>query len=220
MEGESAAAGDGAVEGKVERAGDGTAEGKLESTVESTVEGTVEGTAEDLAPTTGAGSGSSAVLGDVSIQLDLTPANPSTPADLDPQQRAVVEHRGAPLLVLAGPGTGKTTTLIEAMVARLQGPDRLRPEQVLGLTFGRQAAADWRDRLISRLGGGLVPAVSTFHAYAFSLVRQHADQLGLMASPRLLAGHEEDIAVRPTTQPDPQRCRRLARSFTCCRGHS
>ena len=188
MEDELAAAGDGTAKGKGERAGDGSADGTVESTVESTV--------EDVAPTTGADSGSSAALGDVSIHLDLTPANPSTPADLDPQQRAVVEHRGAPLLVLAGPGTGKTTTLIEAMVARLQGPDRLRPEQVLGLTFGRQAAADWRDRLISRLGGGLVPAVSTFHAYAFSLVRQHADQLGLMASPRLLAGHEEDIAVR------------------------
>ena len=168
----------------------------MEDELAAAGDGTAKGTAEDVAPTTGADSGSSAALGDVSIHLDLTPANPSTPADLDPQQRAVVEHRGAPLLVLAGPGTGKTTTLIEAMVARLQGPDRLRPEQVLGLTFGRQAAADWRDRLISRLGGGLVPAVSTFHAYAFSLVRQHADQLGLMASPRLLAGHEEDIAVR------------------------
>ena len=43
------------------------------------------------------------------------------------EQRQVVAHRRGPMLVLAGPGTGKTTTLVEAMVERLQGPDRLRP---------------------------------------------------------------------------------------------
>src|SRR6185312_14595358 len=71
---------------------------------------------------------------------------------LDPAQRRVAGHRGGPLLVLAGPGTGKTTTLVEAVLARLDGPAALRPEQILLLTFSRAAAAELRDRIAGRLG--------------------------------------------------------------------
>ena len=39
---------------------------------------------------------------------------------LDPTQQAVVDHRGGPLLVLAGPGTGKTTTIVEAVASRIE----------------------------------------------------------------------------------------------------
>ncbi|HSU00756.1 MAG TPA: UvrD-helicase domain-containing protein, partial [Geodermatophilus sp.] len=54
---------------------------------------------------------------------------------LDPTQQAVVDHPGGPLLVLAGPGTGKTTTIVEAVAARIdRGVD---PEQILVLTFSR-----------------------------------------------------------------------------------
>ena len=85
---------------------------------------------------------------------------------LDEAQRRVVEHRGGPLLVLAGPGTGKTTTIVEAVVARIEaGAD---PEQVLVLTFGRQAAAELRDRITARLGRATKePLARTFHSYAF-----------------------------------------------------
>ena len=58
---------------------------------------------------------------------------------LDDSQRRVVEHPGGPLLVLAGPGTGKTTTLVEAVVDRIERRG-LSPEQVLVLTFSRKAA--------------------------------------------------------------------------------
>ena len=53
---------------------------------------------------------------------------------LDDDQQRVVDHEGGPLLVLAGPGTGKTTTLVEAIVDRIEtrGAD---PAQVLALTF-------------------------------------------------------------------------------------
>ena len=48
---------------------------------------------------------------------------------LDEHQRRVVDHPGGPLLVLAGPGTGKTTTIVEAVAARIEaGVD---PEQIL-----------------------------------------------------------------------------------------
>lgn len=118
---------------------------------------------------------------------------------LDAEQRAVVAHRGSPLLVLAGPGTGKTTTLVEAMVDRLVGPDRCELDQVLGLTFARKAAQEWRDRVAIRLGGA-GPQVSTFHSYAFALVRKHADTLRLQGPPRLLAGYEEQSTVHEIVQ--------------------
>ncbi|MEO9138592.1 MAG: UvrD-helicase domain-containing protein, partial [Jatrophihabitans sp.] len=64
---------------------------------------------------------------------------------LDDAQRAVVDHRGGPLLVLAGPGTGKTTTLIEAVAARARAG--VPVEQMLMLTFSRRAAQEMRDRV-------------------------------------------------------------------------
>ena len=51
---------------------------------------------------------------------------PERRVELDEQQQAVVDHDGGPLLVLAGPGTGKTTTLVEAIVDRIEDRRRTR----------------------------------------------------------------------------------------------
>ena len=70
---------------------------------------------------------------------------------LDEHQQRVVDHQGGPLLVLAGPGTGKTTTLVEAIVDRIEQRGAA-PDQVLALTFSRKAAEQLRDRVTARLG--------------------------------------------------------------------
>ena len=57
----------------------------------------------------------------------------------DAAQQAVLEHPGGPLLVLAGPGTGKTTTLVEAVARRVEGQG-IRADEVLVLTFSSKAA--------------------------------------------------------------------------------
>lgn len=132
--------------------------------------------------------------GQPALRLVRAPLSTTTP-ELDAQQRDVVAHRGSPLLVLAGPGTGKTTTLVEAMIARLTGPDACTPQQVLGLTFARDAARQWRDRVAVRLGGA-APQVSTFHSFAFAVVRKYPETLQLQGAPRLLAGYEEQSTVR------------------------
>jgi superfamily I DNA/RNA helicase len=89
---------------------------------------------------------------------------------LDASQQAVVDHASGPLLVLAGPGTGKTTTLVESVVERV----RLgaAPDEVLVLTFSRKAADELRERIAARLGRTVAaPAAATFHSFCYSLVR-------------------------------------------------
>ncbi|WP_129840674.1 ATP-dependent DNA helicase [Streptomyces sp. RFCAC02] len=114
----------------------------------------------------------------------------------DASQRAVVEHAaavGGPLLVLAGPGTGKTATLVECVAERVaRGTD---PERVLVLTFSRKAAAELRDRMTMRLGGR-APQATTFHSFAYAFLRAHQDR-ELFAEPlRLLSGPEQDLYLR------------------------
>ncbi|WP_418962866.1 ATP-dependent helicase [Streptomyces lavendofoliae] len=127
-------------------------------------------------------------------RLVRTPPVPVSPPLLDASQRAVVDHDGGPLLVLAGPGTGKTTTLVEAVAARIaRGTD---PERILVLTFSRKAAVELRDRMTARIGGVRAPQATTFHSFCYALIRAHQDA-DLFAEPlRLLSGPEQDLAVR------------------------
>ena len=114
---------------------------------------------------------------------------------LDAAQQQVVEHPGGPLLVLAGPGTGKTTTLVESVVHRVQarGAD---PESLLVLTFSRKAAGELRHRITARLGGTTrEPLAMTFHSYAYALIRREAQRAG-EPPPRLLSGPEHLLELR------------------------
>ncbi|MFF4842042.1 ATP-dependent helicase [Streptomyces collinus] len=138
-------------------------------------------------------------------RLVRTPPPEVDPPPLDAAQRAVVDHKTGPLLVLAGPGTGKTTTLVESVAARIAaGGD---PQRILVLTFSRKAAVDLRDRMALRIGAVRAPRATTFHSYCYALVRAHQDS-GLFTEPlRLLSGPEQDVAVRELLagQPDLER---------------
>jgi superfamily I DNA/RNA helicase/RecB family exonuclease len=129
------------------------------------------------------------------LRLVRTPRPVAGAPVLDAAQQRVVDHRGGPLLVLAGPGTGKTTTLVEAVVDRIER-DGLDPEQVLVLTFSRSAAAELRQRIAARLGRTVrEPLARTFHSYAFGLLRREAVRAG-EPQPRLLTGAEQDLLIR------------------------
>src|SRR5438132_6371698 len=120
---------------------------------------------------------------------------PSAPPALDGAQRQVVEHKGGPLLVLAGPGTGKTTTIVAAVADRIErrGVD---PERVLVLTFSRKAAAELRERITARLRRTTrEPLAMTFHSYAYALARREFVLAG-DEPPRLLSGPEQLLEVR------------------------
>jgi superfamily I DNA/RNA helicase/RecB family exonuclease len=102
------------------------------------------------------------------------------------------------MLVVGGPGTGKTSTLVEAVAARVaEGVD---PERILVLTFARRQANDLRHRIEARIAadGHRVlrePLVRTFPAYAYGLLRRAAAERG-EPSPRLLTGPEQDLIIR------------------------
>ncbi|MFF3665313.1 ATP-dependent helicase [Microtetraspora malaysiensis] len=120
---------------------------------------------------------------------------PHTAPVLDEHQRAVVEHGSGPLLVLAGPGAGKTTTIVESVVDRIErrGVD---PERVLVLTFSRKAAGELRERITGRLRRTTrTPLALTFHSYAYALLRREAVLAG-EPPPRLLTGPEQLLEVR------------------------
>ena len=113
--------------------------------------------------------------------------------------------RAGPLLVLAGPGTGKTTTLVESVAARIaRGGD---PERILVLTFSRKAAVELRDRMALRIGAARAPRATTFHSFCYALVRAHQDSDLFVEPLRLLSGPEQDVAVRELLagQPDLER---------------
>ncbi|MEV0765439.1 ATP-dependent DNA helicase [Nocardia sp. NPDC050435] len=115
-----------------------------------------------------------------------------------------------PWQVLGGPGTGKTSLLIDLAAERIAaGAD---PESVLLLTHSKQAARTVRDAVTARLAGpdgveGGVPGatreplVRTLHSYAFSVLRRHALVHG-NPPPRLLTGAEQDAVLREMLRGD------------------
>ena len=110
---------------------------------------------------------------------------------LDADQEAVVRWSSGPLLVLAGPGTGKTHCVAEAALARCR--EGAPAGSVLVLAGGRQAAAELRDRLARALAGAEPPQVATFHGFALALaMRAQPPEAPL----RLLSGAEQERAVR------------------------
>ncbi len=139
-------------------------------------------------------------------QLVPPPTAPMVPV-LDEHQRRVVEHPGGPLLVLAGPGTGKTTTLVEAIVDRVEQRGA-SPDQVLALTFSRKAAEQLRDRVAARLGRtSSTPMAATFHSFAYGLIRRYAPAELYAAPLRLLSAPEQDVILRELLTNSPESVR-------------
>src|SRR3954463_6525553 len=101
---------------------------------------------------------------------------------LTPEQAAAVRHGRGPLLLVAGPGTGKTRTLIHR-IAYLLASGRAAPAQILAVTFSVRAAGELRLRLAELLGPERAAGVSaaTFHAICARLLREHASVFGRSA---------------------------------------
>lgn len=92
--------------------------------------------------------------------------------DLNAAQHQAATAPRVPLMIVAGPGTGKTKTLT-ARIAHLIARQLVPPDTIVALTFTNKAAADMRQRVAGALGGGArLPAVATFHAFALRLLQE------------------------------------------------
>ncbi len=99
---------------------------------------------------------------------------------LDPEQRAAA-GAAAPLMIIAGPGSGKTRTLTHRIAAAIAS-QQVRPEQCLALTFTRRAAEEMRQRLATLLGRRAARlTVTTFHGLGLMLLREQPELAGLAA---------------------------------------
>lgn len=135
------------------------------------------------------------------------PVAPTARVSLDAAQQAVVDHAGGPLLVLAGPGTGKTTTLVEAIATRIER-DGVAPDEILALTFSRKAAEQLRDRVTARIGRTTTASMcSTFHSFAYGLIRAYAPWELYEAPLRLLSAPEQDVVLRELLADHPEAVR-------------
>jgi DNA helicase II / ATP-dependent DNA helicase PcrA len=137
----------------------------------------------------GQSAGGDAVTADPSPAADGLPADavvagsPAAggPAGLDPEQHAIVTCQDGPLLVVAGPGAGKTRVLTHAIAHRIGAG--LPPERCLALTFTRRARDELRDRLAALLGAHTADqvTVATFHGLGLLILREQCKLLGLDA---------------------------------------
>jgi len=99
---------------------------------------------------------------------------------LNPEQKSAVLYRGSHLLVVAGPGTGKTLTLTHR-IAHLIRRGIAKPKQVLALTFTRKAAREMEHRVSKLLEGSVADEVNvaTFHGFCLEILRSEGDKIGL-----------------------------------------
>ena len=110
----------------------------------------------------------------------------SDPADLlsglNPAQEAAVTHAGAPLLIIAGAGSGKTRVLTHR-IAHLIATGRARPGEILAITFTNKAAAEMRERVTALVGpAGERMWVSTFHSACVRILRREHEAAGLRST--------------------------------------
>ena len=136
---------------------------------------------------------------------------PDLLAELNPQQRAAVEHAGSPLLIVAGAGSGKTRVLAYRIAYLLAQRD-VAPGQVLAITFTNKAAAEMRQRVTALVGRrAAVMWVSTFHSMCVRILRREAAMLSGLTSSfsiydsddtrRLIAMVARDLDLDPKRYP-------------------
>jgi ATP-dependent DNA helicase UvrD/PcrA len=102
----------------------------------------------------------------------------SRPFIPDERQRQAIEHVDGPMLVVAGAGTGKTSVLTHR-IEYLVREGHAQPDEILALTYTRNAAGEMRDRVRSLLGGKTVHA-TTFHDYCLDLLKRCGKDFGVL----------------------------------------
>jgi len=153
-----------------------------------------------------------------------TPSAPATPASgstmldgLDPEQRAAAEITEGPLLIVAGPGTGKTRTVTHR-IAHLVAECGVGPEACLAITFTRRAAGEMGERLERLLDdhAARVP-VRTFHALGLEILREHADRVDLPPAFTVAGDAERQALLAHAMGCSARKAARLVERIAVCK---
>ena len=115
------------------------------------------------------------------------------PAELTPSQLAAVEHREGPLLVLAGPGSGKTRVITQRVARLIESG--VSPYQILGLTFTNKAAGEMAHRVAELVPGARV-SISTFHRFCARLLRDRPEVVGLRSNYTIFDDGDQQSLMR------------------------
>lgn len=100
----------------------------------------------------------------------------NTYSQLNPEQRIAVDTIEGPVMVMAGPGTGKTQVLATRVANILKQQD-IDPQNILALTFTDSAAQNMRERIVSMIGtDGYYVNIMTFHAFASEVISQYPEK--------------------------------------------
>ncbi|KKM14901.1 hypothetical protein LCGC14_1701470, partial [marine sediment metagenome] len=138
-----------------------------------------------------------------------TPTRSPILAPLNPRQREAVEHTDGPLLILAGPGSGKTR-VIAHRVAYLIAENRVHPRRILAVTFTNKAAREMRDRVFDLVGRerGQDITLGTFHGVCARILRIDGEQIGVPRTFAIYDSADQVAAVKQAMQDlglDPKR---------------
>lgn len=131
--------------------------------------------------------------GRVTLHLREIEAGESAHFVPSPAQQLVIDHTSGAMLVLAGPGTGKTFTLTQAVTERITR-DGFEPSEILVLTFARKAADEIRERIALAAPSGSLPHVATFHSLALALVTEFGNSD--VSQPTLWSAPQQELSVR------------------------
>ena len=106
---------------------------------------------------------------------------------LNEKQREAVTHKNGPLLVIAGPGTGKTR-VITHRIAYLIREYGIKPENILAITFTNKAAQEMQERVIKEIGGqyGSRVKICTFHTFCHRTLRQHPSEIAGLSTDKAI----------------------------------
>jgi DNA helicase-2/ATP-dependent DNA helicase PcrA len=131
---------------------------------------------------------------------------------LNPAQKEAVLHQGSHLLIVAGPGTGKTMTLTHRIAYQIRS-QLASAEEILALTFTNKAAAEMRKRLKALLPDehGAQVKVSTFHAFCLEVLREKGATLGLPSDFGLLSEIDAGALARQVLSGTKKGVRSVAR---------
>jgi len=125
---------------------------------------------------------------------------------LNEQQLEAVEHSGTPLLILAGAGSGKTKTLT-AKATHMIKQGKVKPKEILLVTFTNKAAGEMRERVNSAVGTNL-PYVGTFHSISSRILRKSGNEIGIKPGYVIYdAGDQQDLikTILKDMDIDPKR---------------